>query len=102
MKVLYQAEVNITSGKLNVRSAAGTKAAVIGKLRNGETVDVIADESGWAHIMTDDLDGWCSKDYLVQSEAEDEPLASTTIVITDSEGNAFYPVGEFTVKVAND
>ena len=98
--VLYTATVTTASGSLNVRKAAGKSAAVLGRLAKGTSVDVIEEGDGWLHIQSGSLDGWCDASYLTKCVTTDEPeeSAGTQIVIMDSEGNTFRPVGEFTVK----
>ena len=55
--------VNATLG-LNVRSDAGTKFGKISKLKNGITVEVIGEKSGWYKIVWGANQGWVSKDYI--------------------------------------
>ena len=101
--VLYTATVTTASGSLNVRKTAGKSATVVGRLSKGKTVEVVGENDGWLHIQSGTLDGWCDASYLtkVATTEDDEDTAEevVSIVITDSEGNAFRPVGSFTVKV---
>lgn len=72
--MIYQAEVITQSGSLNIRSGAGTKYPVIGRLAKGEIVDVLEEKDGWAHII-DGKEGWVSMAYLkrVPGNAPDAP-----------------------------
>ena len=103
--VLYTATVTTASGSLNVRKSASKTAAVLGRLAKGTTVEAIEEGSGWLHIQSGSLDGWCDASFLTKNastvETADETSAATgtSILITDSKGNTFSPIGSFTVKV---
>lgn len=52
---------------LNIRSGAGVSNSVIGNLKNGSEVEVLAEEGNWYKIRTEDgLEGYVSKDYLIE------------------------------------
>ncbi len=100
--VLYTAIVSTTSGTLNVRKAASKSTAILGRLNKGMTVEVIEEGEGWLRVQSGSLIGWCDASYLTKvATTEDVDVGNTknyTIIITDSEGNTFRPVGAFTVK----
>ena len=92
---LYTAKVTTESGSLNVRKAATKTAAVITRLSKGTTVDVVEEGDGWLHIQSGSTDGWCDANFLTKTTETTE----TKIVITDSAGNTFEPVGWFKAEV---
>ena len=119
--VSYKAVVTTEKDPLRVREwpEAGT---ILGKVPKGRTVDVLAEAGdGWPKIRYNELIGYVSEQYLtpigaVQTEPEETPeetdevqitpedIAEVPIrtIITDSAGNTFEPVGEFTVKTVLD
>jgi uncharacterized protein YgiM (DUF1202 family) len=53
---------------LNVRSAPSTESEVLGRLLQGEAVDVAGREGGWVRIATaNGTTGWASADYLAKA-----------------------------------
>ncbi len=67
-------EVSAGGKRLNVRSAAGTGNAVIGKLADGSKVTVISTENGWSHIRAtlpngSVIEGYVSDVYLKATAA---------------------------------
>lgn len=106
MQPMYTAKVKLESSKsLNIRSGPGTDYAVIGKVSNGSTVDVLADtgeaENKWAFIRQDDKSGYVSAAYLVPLDAVliEPGTADKRMILTDSAGNIWTPVGGFSVKL---
>lgn len=94
---------------VNLRGADSTKSKVIGKVHDGERVDVVCHfETGWYLVKTQTgADGCVSADYVVKDapgadNAEDdggEEIASTT-TLTDGNGAYVTLVGRW--KVTND
>ena len=73
-------ETGVVSGKhLNIRSGAGTKFSVIGKVQQGETVRILATEKGWYKIAPVEGNyGWLLAKYITFKSAE-MPLPATKI-----------------------
>ena len=77
-------EVSAGGKRLNVRSAAGTGNAVIGKLADGSKVTVISTENGWSHIRAtlpngSVIEGYVSDVYLKATAAPTTaPLPTAT------------------------
>ena len=64
-------------GGLNVRSGPSTAYSTKGLLKNGVTVSVISQKSGWVQIKYGSLTGWVSKLYLTLLKTT-SPTPSTT------------------------
>lgn len=119
--VSYKAIVTTEKDPLRVREWPET-GTILGKVPKGRTVDVLAEAGdGWPKIRYNKLIGYVSEQYLTpigaaQTKPEETPeetdevqippedIAEVTIrtIITDSAGNTFEPVGEFTVKTVLD
>lgn len=94
---------------VNLREGASTRAAVIGKVYDGERVNVLREAgTGWIYGKTQaGAEGYMSADYIVEDapgadDAEDggsEEIASTT-TLTDGNGAYVTLVGRW--KVTND
>lgn len=94
---------------VNLREGASTRAAVIGKVYDGERVNVLREAgAGWIYGKTQaGAEGYMSADYIVEDapgadDAEDgggEEIASTT-TLTDGKGAYVTLVGRW--KVTND
>ena len=94
---------------VNLRGADSTKSKVIGKVHDGERVDVVCHfETGWYLVKTQTgADGCVSADYVVEDapgadDTEDgggEEIASTT-TLTDGNGAYVTLVGRW--KVTKD
>lgn len=94
---------------VNLREGASTRAAVIGKVYDGERVNVLREAgAGWIYGKTQaGAEGYMSADYIVEDApgadgAEDgggEEIASTT-TLTDGNGAYVTLVGRW--KVTND
>lgn len=52
----------ITASELNIRSKAGTDGEIVGKLYNGDRVEILEKSGGWGRISK----GWISLDYVYQ------------------------------------
>ena len=94
---------------VNLREGASTRAAVIGKVYDGERVNVLREAgTGWIYGKTQaGAEGYMSADYIIEDapgadDAEDgggEEIASTT-TLTDGNGAYVTLVGRW--KVTND
>lgn len=94
---------------VNLREGASTRAAVIGKVYDGERVNVLREAgAGWIYGKTQaGTEGYMSADYIVEDapgadDAEDgggEEIASTT-TLTDGNGAYVTLVGRW--KITND
>ena len=49
---------------LNVREKASEKASKIGKLKNGEVVNISKAKKGWLKIKTPKVKGWVSAKFV--------------------------------------
>lgn len=104
MATLYKALVTTDKDPLRVRDAPET-GKIIGHVPRGKTVDVLT-EGDWPRIRYGELVGYASADYMTRIvdvetvQPGDVPGdAAARIVIRDSVGNIFEPVGEFTVDI---
>lgn len=94
---------------VNLREGASTRAAVIGKVYDGERVNVLREAgTGWIYAKTQaGAEGYMSADYIIEdapgaNDAEDssgEESASTTM-LTDGNGAYVTLLGRW--KVTND
>ncbi|WP_071460855.1 N-acetylmuramoyl-L-alanine amidase [Bacillus massilinigeriensis] len=58
----YQGKV--TADILNVRAKPGTSYAIVGKLRNGQVVNVTSQQNGWLKVSVGRVNGWVSAKYI--------------------------------------
>lgn len=56
---------------VNIREKPDKNGAVLGALPVGETADVIGYEDGWARIHYQDVEGYVSRDYLIDRHTPD-------------------------------
>ena len=96
MDVLYRAAVATASGALNIRDAAGTGGTVLTKAPKGATLDVLA-EGAWPRVRYGGIEGYASGAYL--RRIEEDGTGAARLVLTDSAGNVWMPVGGFTVSL---
>ena len=71
--------VNVSS--LNVRSGPSTNNSIIGKLSNGDKVEVISTSNGWSKIKYSGKTGYVSSKYLsstVSDSSDSDSSASTS------------------------
>lgn len=90
---LYKGVVINIDDNLNVRSEPSTAGEIIGKLQNDNEVTIIGEvQNNWYHIETDDLNGYCSADYIqvngkitveTNNDSPDEPIDYGDFSITD-------------------
>lgn len=98
-EVLFKAKVTTASGSLNMRKAAAKTAAVVGRLPQGTVVEVTQEVDGWLAVRSGTMEGWCDASFLTKVDADASTSTTASVVITDSAGNSFRPVGKFTVEV---
>jgi hypothetical protein len=49
---------------LNVRETASIKANIVGKLKNGKKITIVAEKKGWYQLKTSRFSGWVSSKYI--------------------------------------
>ena len=92
---LYQATVITQKDPLVLRATPNGRE--IGRIPKGETVDVIA-EGEWARVRWGDAPGYVASRYLGRIEKDYAEL-TVRVILTDSEGNTWEPVGAYTARV---
>ena len=104
--ILFNAKVDTVSGPLNLRELPEKNAMIIEKMPKGEIVEVIEKtDLEWWRVRYKGETGYAAEEYLSRVMDEPEILVqgaaglTVQIVITDEVGNAFRPVGAFTVAV---
>ena len=102
-EMLYSAVVATKRDPLTLRD--GPEGAKIGRLPKGARVDVLAQSDGWAYVSYGGMSGYCSAAYLTRCEQEDEKAVGdegavhVALVLTDSAGNTWTPVGDFSTRL---
>lgn len=103
---LYEAYVNVDEDStLNLRQRPATGLTkILAKIPYGEIVQVLEETNDkWLKVAYDGKEGYCYRKYLNPIEVEEVlPVQDGKLVITDSEGNKFYPVGSFTVSFVGE
>ncbi|MCR5719675.1 MAG: C40 family peptidase [Lachnospiraceae bacterium] len=56
---------NVDSGNLNVRAQASTDSSLVGKMPNRSACEIVDYENGWAHIISGEVEGYVSLDFLL-------------------------------------
>ena len=56
------------SGNLNIRETPDTEGALCGKLPNNAACDIIGDNNGWYHIVSDEIEGYVKSEYIVTGD----------------------------------
>lgn len=86
-------------GYTNLRELADTASVSIAQLRNGDRVRVIAQSAAWSKVEKDDHTGYVMTQFLRAIEEENASDGEESvgmlmqIVIRDSAGNTFRPIG---------
>lgn len=85
------AEIDLGYGKvydvdssLNVRSDAGTDSRKVGSLDKDAVVKITGIKAGWYHIVSGDLTGYVSGDYLVLCESPEGKPANVPEIAADA------------------
>ncbi|MFS1517133.1 N-acetylmuramoyl-L-alanine amidase [Bacillus sp. SCS-151] len=69
---------------LNVRQSPSTESEVIGKLLNGEIVDVMDLSGNWAHIQFNNETGYVHKTYLKLLSTDKGNMIENRIIVIDA------------------
>ena len=108
MEYKYTGSIRLTSGYVHLRSQPNITSKSIAKLYNGEPVEIgDTDQPNW-YAVKDEAgnEGYVYSKYVnIEKEIESaDDLNSNffAVIITDSLGNKFYPVGQFTVEVRTE
>ncbi|PEY42274.1 mannosyl-glycoprotein endo-beta-N-acetylglucosamidase [Bacillus cereus] len=70
----------VNASLLNVRKGSSTGTAIIGHLKNGETVTIVAKENGWAQIRFSGGEGYVSLQFLKMKQG-----SSSYEIVTSSQ-----------------
>ncbi|RDY24755.1 mannosyl-glycoprotein endo-beta-N-acetylglucosamidase [Romboutsia maritimum] len=89
-------QVNIAS--LNVRSGAGTNYNIVGKVSNGQKVNVILESNGWSKIKFNGKDAYVSSRYLKDVSTNTKP-STPSVPLTPSQPSTGTPEVKETKKV---
>lgn len=108
MEYKYTGSIHLTSGYVHLRSQPSITSKSIAKLYHGEPVEIgDSSQPNWYAIKDESgNEGYVYSKYVViENEIQsDDQMDSgfSGIVITDSLGNKFYPIGSFTVEIQTD
>lgn len=108
MEYKYTGSIHLTSGYVHLRSQPNITSKSIAKLYHGERVKIgDSSQPNWYAIKDESgNEGYVYSKYVViENEIQsDDQMDSgfSGIVITDSLGNKFYPIGSFTVEIQTD
>lgn len=76
------------NGRLNVRSAPSTSAALVGKLPTGTVVENLgcreSEGRTWCHIADGDASGWAAADFLTEASGPVRSAPATPVVADGS------------------
>ena len=108
MEYKYTGSIRLTSGYVHLRTQPNITSKSIAKLYHGEPVEIgDSSQPNW-YAVKDEAgnEGYVYSKYVVieneiQSDDQMDSVFSG-IVITDSLGNKFYPIGSFTVEIQTD
>ena len=100
----YKAVVKLDdpNSTLNVRNSPSKDGAVINRLLHGQKVEVVTEHAdGWVFVRYGDSGamGYVAAKYVERTEEEEEPSTHVVLVFTDSFGNEWIPVGDFSAKL---
>ena len=108
MEYKYTGSIHLTSGYVHLRAQPNITSKSIAKLYHGEPVEIgDSSQPNWYAIKDESgNEGYVYSKYVViENEIQsDDQMDSgfSGIVITDSLGNKFYPIGSFTVEIQTD
>lgn len=108
MEYKYTGSIHLTSGYVHLRSQPNITSKSIAKLYHGEPVEIgDSSQPNWYAIKDESgNEGYVYSKYVViENEIQSDDQADSSfsgIVITDSLGNKFYPIGSFTVEIQTD
>ena len=108
MEYKYTGSIHLTSGYVHLRTQPNITSKSIAKLYHGEPVEIgDSSQPNWYAIKDESgNEGYVYSKYVVienEIQSDDQMDSSFSgIVITDSLGNKFYPIGSFTVEIQTD
>ena len=108
MEYKYTGSIHLTSGYVHLRTQPNITSKSIAKLYHGEPVEIgDSSQPNWYAIKDEaGNEGYVYSKYVVienEIQSDDQMDSSFSgIVITDSLGNKFYPIGSFTVEIQTD
>ena len=108
MEYKYTGSIRLTSGYVHLRAQPNITSKSIAKLYHGEPVEIgDSSQPNWYAIKDESgNEGYVYSKYVVienEIQSDDQMDSSFSgIVITDSLGNKFYPIGSFTVEIQTD
>lgn len=108
MEYKYTGSIHLTSGYVHLRSQPNITSKSIAKLYHGEPVEIgDSSQPNWYAVKDESgNEGYVYSKYVVienEIQSDDQMDSSFSgIVITDSLGNKFYPIGSFTVEIQTD
>lgn len=108
MEYKYTGSIRLSSGYVHLRSQPNVTSKSIAKLYHGEPVEIgDSSQPNWYAIKDESgNEGYVYSKYVViENEIQSDDQADSSfsgIVITDSLGNKFYPIGSFTVEIQTD
>ena len=108
MEYKYTGSIHLTSGYVHLRAQPNITSKSIAKLYHGEPVEIgDSSQPNWYAIKDESgNEGYVYSKYVVienEIQSDDQMDSSFSgIVITDSLGNKFYPIGAFTVEIQTD
>jgi hypothetical protein len=76
----------VSATLLNVREKDTIESQIIGELKQGEVVDVLATSGAWLRIQKEGLEGWAFGKYLIPVEALTRPSLVTYKIVSDLDG----------------
>ena len=79
---------NVESGNLNVREAPSLEGTLVGKMPKDSVCEVLDSADGWAHIVSGEVEGYVSLDYLLTGPDAKLKAAELvhTVVLVNAEG----------------
>ena len=108
MEYKYTGSIHLTSGYVHLRAQPNVTSKSIAKLYHGEPVEIgDSSQPNWYAIKDESgNEGYVySKYVMIENEIQSDDQADSSfsgVVITDSLGNKFYPIGSFTVEIQTD
>ncbi len=79
---------NVESGNLNVRETPSLDGTLVGKMPKDSVCEVLDSGDGWAHIVSGEVEGYVSLEYLLTGPDAKLKAAELvrTVVIVDADG----------------
>ena len=79
---------NVSSGGLNVRSAASTSSTILGTLYSGNSVNIIGESGSWYKITYNSSTAYVHKDYITENKPSSGSDNNSTSNGSVSNGNS--------------